>query len=276
MMDMILFGAIGMILLVLIGLLIVILKDHNHGKKQFELYMQQSQREISDMKREDSKRREQPTEERLEAHGVQESKSHNEPTPASESSTSQASTQTAGPQPIEPTVIADTAHQTAQTAVTEEKPKSEPSQPKLEPSISLVTPMEPKSAREASPAPENEAEIAEIKNKSYGTFDYQRLLDMGLSQSEAEEFVVELIHQLEAAVPQIESAASSHDLVAIEHITHGIKGAALNVGHGGVADLLVDYNTYMKHGTDENVAAAYLDKLKESISDLKVEFSQVA
>ncbi len=275
-MDMILFGAIGMILLVLIGLLIVILRDHNHGNKQFELYMRQSQREISDMKREDLKKREQPTEERSAAHAAPELKSQNESTPASEPSTPQAAPHTAGPQPIEPTVISDTLHQTDQSAVAEEMPKSKASQLKPEPSIALVTPMEQESAKEATPAPENEAEIAEIKNKSYGTFDYQRLLDMGLSQSEAEEFVVELIHQLEAAVPQIESAASSHDLVAIEHITHGIKGAALNVGHGGVADLLVDYNTYMKHGTDENVAAAYLDKLKESISDLKVEFSQVA
>jgi len=55
-----------------------------------------------------------------------------------------------------------------------------------------------------------------------------------------------------------------------------LKGAATNIGSGGVADILVDYNTEMKNGKEPEVALAYQELLKSAVSNLKIEYSQVA
>jgi len=116
-----------------------------------------------------------------------------------------------------------------------------------------------------------------IRNRVYEPFTHSRLVEsMGLSPEEADEFVLELIHQLEGAIEELDEKIKERDFEEIEHITHGLKGAALNIGSGGVADILVDYNTQMKHERDIETALAYQDLLRHAVSDLKIEYSQVA
>jgi len=119
--------------------------------------------------------------------------------------------------------------------------------------------------------------VEAIRQKSYGPFSHQRLVEtMGLSPEEADEFVLELIHQLEEAIPLIDRSIEDGKFEEIEHITHGLKGAATNIGSGGVADILVDYNSEMKECKDIDVAKSYQDLLRGAVSDLKIEYSQVA
>ncbi|BDY13859.1 Hpt domain-containing protein [Hydrogenimonas cancrithermarum] len=255
MLDIIMFGAIALMLMIVIGLLVVILKEHRHGDKSFDLYLKQSQREL----REDEEKR------------VAEPKNfptEKMPQEIERSETArQESRERRGPRRIEPLV---------QTDKSEETPSGnrDVSSATTSPVIKLAEPCE----IEENVSSEMERKlIEEIEKRGYGSFSHARLVEgMGLSPEEADEFVIELIHQLEDAVNQIEESMKENAFEEIEHITHGVKGAALNIGNGGVAELLVDFNTYMKSGRDPQIVRAYLNRLKQAISDLKVEYSQVA
>ena len=96
---------------------------------------------------------------------------------------------------------------------------------------------------------------------------------MGLSDEEAKEFVAELIPQLEVEIPLIEAAIQDGDFDKMERLTHGIKGSATNLGTGGVSDLLVDYNTYVKTGTDTDIGKAYLEHLVRYTNELKAQYA---
>jgi len=252
MFDLILFSSIGLLLLVLVGFLVIVIRDHMKSKS-FELYVHQSQEEL---KREAhrSKAEKENREHRHERKIVRPEPA-SRPQPAEEKS--------GGPAPV-----------------SEEKPAPSPATEKEEKSDhgtkspQTVYQLHPESKPEIS---ESQKLAGEILQKDYGVFSHQRLVEgMGLSQEEADEFVVELIHQLEDAINELDLAIERKDFDEVEHITHGLKGAALNIGEGGVADLLIEYNTYMKDGVDIPVIEAYQTLLKQTVSDLKVEYSQVA
>jgi hypothetical protein len=59
----------------------------------------------------------------------------------------------------------------------------------------------------------------------------------------------------------------------MERLTHSIKGSATNIGTGGVSDLLVDCNTYLKTGTDIDIAKAYVAHLKQYTQELKAQYA---
>jgi len=219
-------GAITLILILLVGLLVIILKEYRRGDEEFDDFIKQSPPLSSE-------------------------------TESSHAPSTQQPSQTEQSTPSQPT-----SHVTS----------SDP--------VSIIPAMvtEPEEQTpEPTPTPNpNQELIQSIATKEYGSFKHDRLIEMGLSHEEADEFVIELVHQLEEAVDQIETALLQNELSKVEHITHGIKGAASNVGTGGVTDLLIDYNTYMKSGRDITIIQAYQKRLKECISDLKVEYSQVA
>ncbi len=96
---------------------------------------------------------------------------------------------------------------------------------------------------------------------------------MGLSDEEAKEFVLELIPQIQMQIPLILEATQALDFHQMERLTHSIKGSATNLGTGGVSDLLVAYNTYLKTGTDIDIAKAYFDHLVRYNSELKEQYS---
>ena len=115
--------------------------------------------------------------------------------------------------------------------------------------------------------------IVALSLRNYPKFDHSRLLDMGLSDEEAREFVAELIPQIGAQIPLIKEAIAISDFQNIERLTHTIKGSSTTVGTGGVSDLLVEFNTYLKTGTEPVLAEAYLEQLNHYYEELKEQYA---
>ena len=107
----------------------------------------------------------------------------------------------------------------------------------------------------------------------YPKFTHVRLVEMGLSEDEAKDFVQELIPQLEIQIPLIEEVLEIPDYHQMERLTHSIKGSATNLGTGGISDLLVECNTYLKEGTDFDIATAYFGHLKHYTQELKKQYA---
>ena len=107
---------------------------------------------------------------------------------------------------------------------------------------------------------------------TYPKFTHARLLEMGLSDEESKEFVKELIPQLEIQIPLIEEVLGSSDFHQMERLTHSIKGSSTNLGTGGISDLLVECNTYLKSGKDIEIAKAYFGYLKHYTQELKEQY----
>lgn len=110
---------------------------------------------------------------------------------------------------------------------------------------------------------------------TYPLFTHARLIEMGLSDEEAQDFVQELIPQLEAQIPLIEEAYENKDFHQMERLTHSIKGSTTNLGTGGVSDLLVECNTYLKTGSDIDIARTYIDSLKHYTQTLKEQYTNI-
>ena len=112
-----------------------------------------------------------------------------------------------------------------------------------------------------------------LPKADYPKFTHQRLIEMGLSNAEAKEFVKELILELETQILHIKEMLDIKNFHQMERLTHNIKGAATNIGTGGISDLLVAYNTYLKKGTDIDIAKAYFEHLKYYTQELKTQYS---
>jgi HPt (histidine-containing phosphotransfer) domain-containing protein len=122
-------------------------------------------------------------------------------------------------------------------------------------------------------APKKIQPSSSLPKADYPQFTHQRLVEMGLSNDEAKAFVQELIPQLEIQIPLIHKMLHLADFHQMERLTHSIKGSATNIGTGGVSDLLVAFNTYLKKGTDIDIAKAYFEHLKQYTEELKVQYS---
>ncbi|WP_295417740.1 hypothetical protein [Sulfurovum sp.] len=121
--------------------------------------------------------------------------------------------------------------------------------------------------------PEAPKEAIALPKASYPKFDHSRLIDMGLSQEEAKEFIQELITQIKTQIPLIKEAMYDLDFHTMERLTHSIKGSATNIGTGGVSDLLVDYNTYLKTGKEIAIIQRYLMYLQYQLKELEKQYS---
>lgn len=108
---------------------------------------------------------------------------------------------------------------------------------------------------------------------AYPKFDYSRLIEMGLEANEAAEYVQELIPQIKIQIPLIKEAIEASDYHALEQLTHSIKGSSTTVGTGGVADLLIDFNTYVKSGKETPILEEYLKYLIHYCNELEKEYA---
>ena len=113
----------------------------------------------------------------------------------------------------------------------------------------------------------------ELPQCKYPEFDYSRLVGMGLSEDEAVEFIQELIPQIGTQIPLIQEAMDKEDFYSMERLTHSIKGSSTTVGSGGVSDLLVEYNTYLKTGEELEIAKEYHKHLKYYYEALKTQYA---
>jgi len=167
----------------------------------------------------------------------------------------------------------------------EPKPEVKP-EPKIEvkPEVKVKVPepkLKPKIESKPEPKPEPEpkveaqepVEIKKLPEANYPEFTHIRLVEMGLSDDEAKEFVADLISQLETEIPLIDAAMKEGDFHKMERLTHGIKGSSSNLGTGGVSDLLSEYNTYLRTDTDVDIAGAYLKHLVHYTNELKKQYS---
>lgn len=144
---------------------------------------------------------------------------------------------------------------------------------------------EPEPIPEATPAPMPEAEPEETVAEEapseedagvvYPPYSNQRAIDqLGLSQEEADAFVAELIGQIDAEVPNLEAAVEAGDFEQIERVSHMLKGSATSLGEGGIADQLVEFNTYCKHGTDITVIHEFMQSFYREFEALKLQFGE--
>lgn len=121
--------------------------------------------------------------------------------------------------------------------------------------------------------PKEEQPKKKLPQCNYPTFSHVRLIDMGLSDEESKEFVAELIPQLKTQIPLIKEALENSDFHQMERLTHNIKGSATNLGTGGISDLLIECNTYLKTGTDSDIAKVYFDNLIHYTEELKNQYT---
>ena len=156
--------------------------------------------------------------------------------------------------------------------VPEPKPTPE-SEPIPEPVIEPEPTPEPEPIPEPIVEPEVPKETKQLPEAKYPKFTHIRLVEMGLSDDEAVEFVQELIPQLELQIPLLEEAMNIPDFHQMERLTHSIKGSTTNLGTGGVSDLLVECNTYLKSGTDIDIAKVYFEALKQYTQELKEQYA---
>jgi len=174
--------------------------------------------------------------------------------------------------------------QQRQAPTTSTKRTTSPEEPKVvipkpEPEVKPepVVEVKPEPEVKEEPKPESKKEVPtetkKLPDANYPQFTHVRLIEMGLSDEEAKEFVGELIPQIETEIPLIEAAIQEEDFHKIEKLTHGIKGSANNLGTGGVSDLLTDYNTYLKTGTDSDIATAYFKHLIHYSNQLKAQYA---
>ncbi len=143
---------------------------------------------------------------------------------------------------------------------------------KLEEKRLEVERLEAKIVEDKKPEPEITKTI-DLPECNYPEFDYSRLVGMGLSEDEAIEFIQELIPQIETQIPLIQEAMDKEDFYSMERLTHSIKGSSTTVGSGGVSDLLVAYNTYLKTGEEIEVAKEYQKYLKHYYEALKTTYT---
>ena len=132
--------------------------------------------------------------------------------------------------------------------------------------------VEAKRVEDKKPEPKITKTI-DLPECNYPKFDYSRLVGMGLSEDEAIEFIKELIPQIETQIPLIQEAMDKEDFYSMERLTHSIKGSSTTVGSGGVSDLLVAYNTYLKTGEEIEVAKEYQKYLKHYYEALKTQYA---
>ena len=148
--------------------------------------------------------------------------------------------------------------------------------PKVEPKPEPIKPAAPKVEVKPIPEPKPVAEkkpAVKLPKQEFPKFNNARAVEqLGLSQEEADMFISELIEQIDSEIPALEAAVNSEAHEKIESISHMIKGSATSLGSGGVADVLVDFNTYTKEGKDIQVLQAHLAHLKLHLIDLKAQF----
>lgn len=141
----------------------------------------------------------------------------------------------------------------------------------VEPETELPVPAtEPEPISEPTPEPEARA----FEPKAYPEFNNARAVEqLGLSQEEADMFIGELVTQIEEEIPNLDAAMAANDVERLEKVSHMLKGSATSLGEGGVADVLVAFNTYCKEGSDPEILQDHLENLRFYFGKLKEKFA---
>jgi len=157
------------------------------------------------------------------------------------------------------------------------KPKEETLKPEVK-----TTPVKPQiekvevkkeQPKKAEPVQVPKQPEEKLPTCEYPNFDHSRLIEMGLGEDDAKDFVGDLINQIDEQIPKIQDAIDDKNVEQLERLTHSIKGSSTNIGVGGVADLLVEFNTYTKSKSNINVIKEYFKQLKVYLQKLKDQYA---
>ncbi len=125
-----------------------------------------------------------------------------------------------------------------------------------------------------APPPKEMEEPKKLPPANYPKYDHSRIIStLGLTEDDAIEFIADLIAQIDTTIPQIKSAIDSKNFESMESLTHSIKGSATNLGTGGVASLLIDFNTYLKTKKDLDIINKYFEHLTHYTKELKEQYA---
>ncbi len=109
-----------------------------------------------------------------------------------------------------------------------------------------------------------------IPTKQYAMFSNERAVnEMGLTQEEADEFVLELIKAIEGEVPKIEEGIMRSEYKVIEEIVHTITGTSSTLGSGGVSSALISFYAAIQHRDDLQKLYIHLQNVKYYLAELK-------
>ncbi len=110
----------------------------------------------------------------------------------------------------------------------------------------------------------------ELPSRIYEPFSNARAVEfLSLSQEDADMFIGELIEQFDAELSNLEEAIDQENYAKIESISHMLKGSATSLGTGGVSSVLIDFNTYVKTGTEMRIIKTHMENFKHYLVDLK-------
>jgi HPt (histidine-containing phosphotransfer) domain-containing protein len=147
----------------------------------------------------------------------------------------------------------------------QDKPEAKPTKEETK----ITKPQEDTNINVSQDTKKEEVVLPECK---YPKFDHARLIEMGLGEDDAKEFVADLIKQVESTLNDIQVAIDNQDMEKLEALTHSIKGSSTNIGVGGIADLLIEFNTYTKNSSDPRIVQEYFNNLKVYLQELKNQY----
>jgi HPt (histidine-containing phosphotransfer) domain-containing protein len=105
-------------------------------------------------------------------------------------------------------------------------------------------------------------ETKEMKNDKYGKYDTTRAInELGLSEEDLEEFLEDLILQIEEEMELFEKHIEEENYKLLKSDIHKVKGSCTNLGEGGIAQLLIEFDKYLS--TNENNKEKILNFYKD-------------
>ena len=114
-----------------------------------------------------------------------------------------------------------------------------------------------------------EASHIEIPTKQYDIYDNSRAVDeMGLTQEEADSFVLDLVKAIQSEIPKIEASILKGDYKNVEEIVHTITGSSSTLGSGGVSSALISFYAAVQHRDRLDELYIHLQNIKYYIEEL--------
>jgi len=104
----------------------------------------------------------------------------------------------------------------------------------------------------------------QLPNRKYKEFDTTRSKEeFDMDDEEIKDFIVELKEQVIEELPQIEEYIKNKDYMNLKSSVHKIKGSAVNLAEGGIAEALYEFNHYLsENGTDEKIINEFYEDVK--------------
>ena len=110
----------------------------------------------------------------------------------------------------------------------------------------------------------------EIPTKQYSKYDNARAVDeMGLTQEEADSFVVDLVKAVESEVPRMEEAVKNSEYKTLEEIVHTITGSSSTLGSGGISSAFISFYAAVQHHDSMQDLHIHLQNVKYYLQELK-------